>query len=138
MYSRILKPCDPHIKKEAPMVITNKTRFFGELLSFVFLFFFISGCGRKEISKLRTENEALKSVNESLKNQISILEQSVLKFQETDWYHYQKGIDAMKVNDYENAKLEFETVVSNFPESTLVSSAKMKIKEAESAIKKNH
>ncbi|HLD30255.1 MAG TPA: hypothetical protein VJC03_07920 [bacterium] len=119
------------------MGIMKKERFFLNLFVCVLLALSAAGCGRKEIARLRTENDALKSVNESLRNQISVLEQSMLKFKETDWYHYQQGLDALKVNDYETAKLEFETVVSNYPESTLIPSAKMKVKEAAAAIKRN-
>jgi len=125
------------VKREETMGIMKKERFFLNLFVCVLLALSAAGCGRKEIARLRTENDALKSVNESLRNQISVLEQSMLKFKETDWYHYQQGLDALKVNDYETAKLEFETVVSNYPESTLIPSAKMKVKEAAAAIKRN-
>ena len=125
------------MKREETMGIMKKERFFLNLFVCVLLALSAAGCGRKEIARLRTENDALKSVNESLRNQISVLEQSMLKFKETDWYHYQQGLDALKVNDYETAKLEFETVVSNYPESTLIPSAKMKVKEAAAAIKRN-
>jgi len=86
----------------------------------VVLFLVLGGCGQEEIQKLRSENEALK-------NKVASLEQEISKLKETADYHYQKGVSFLSANNYEGAKVEFETVLEKYPLSPLVTSAKQQV-----------
>lgn len=123
-----------------------KQKLFSSIVIFTVIgltLFFISGCSKEEIQKLRSENEAIKSEsekvkteNETLKTQIASLEQAISKLKETPESHYQRGIDLLKDSKYEEAKAEFEAVTGRYPTNPLVSSAKQQIETVNREIKK--
>jgi len=93
------------------------------------LFLVLSGCGQEEIQKLRSENEALK-------NKVASLEQEISKLKETADYHYQQGVSFLSANKYEDAKVEFETVIEKYPLSPLVTSAERQLGKVKKELKK--
>jgi len=86
--------------------------------------FLVNGCGREEIQRLQSEKQAMKNENETLKSKITSLEQEISKLKETAEFHYQQGVNLLKDNKFQEAKVEFDTVIEKYPESPLVSSAK--------------
>jgi len=93
------------------------------------LFLVFSGCGQEEIQKLRSENEVLK-------NKVVSLEQEIFKLKETADYHYQEGVSLLSANKYEDAKLEFETVIKKYTLSPLVTSAKQQLVKVKDVLAK--
>lgn len=91
--------------------------------------FLISGCGQKEIQKLRSENEALE-------NKVASLEEEVSKLKETADYHYRQGVDLLSAQIYKEAKKEFEIVIQKYPESNLVTNAKQQLTEVNDILAK--
>lgn len=87
--------------------------------------FVLSGCNKGEVEKLRSENESLRS-------QISLLEQENAKLKETPDYHYHQGLDFLFIKKYDDAQNEFEIVITKYPSSSLVTSARKQL----SAIKR--
>jgi len=105
-------------------------RQFGLIIGIVIaLFLVLGGCGQEEIQKLRSENEALK-------NKIASLEQEISKLKETADYHYQEGVSFLSANKYEDAKVEFETVIEKYPLSPLVTSAKQQLVKVKDVLAK--
>jgi tetratricopeptide (TPR) repeat protein len=84
------------------------------------------GC---EDEDMISENKELKAQVNDLKGQVAALEEENAKLKETADYHYQQGVDFQNAGDWNNAKIEFETVINKYPESELVSKAKSKLKE---------
>jgi len=84
------------------------------------ILFLISGCGQEELQKLRSENE-------DLRNKVISLQQEVQKLKETADYHYQQGVDFFAASRYDEARIEFETVIKKYPLSPLVTSAEKQL-----------
>ncbi|HUT99218.1 MAG TPA: tetratricopeptide repeat protein [bacterium] len=84
------------------------------------------GC---EDEDMINENKELKAQVNDLKGQVAALEEENAKLKETADYHYQQGVDFQNAGDWNNAKIEFETVINKYPESELVLKAKSKLKE---------
>jgi cell division protein FtsB len=125
----------------------RETKIFSKLIitaTFVGIFLFLmNGCGKEEMQKLRSENEAIKNEeqmtkkeNEALKVKIVSLEQEIAKLKETADYHYQQGVDLLKDNKFQEAKAEFDTVIEKYPESPFVSSAKQHLEKISLEIKR--
>ncbi len=98
--------------------------------------FLLSGCGKEEIQKLRSENQVTKKENEELKAKIASLVQEIAKLKETAEFHYQQGIDFLKDNKFQEAKTEFDTVVEKYPDSLFVSPAKENLKKMSREIRR--
>jgi uncharacterized lipoprotein YehR (DUF1307 family) len=94
----------------------------------VLMLLLISGCGR-EAKKLRNENEALKA-------KVNDLEKEIAKLKETAEFHYQNGLNFLKLNKHRDAKKEFETVVEKYPTSPLINSANQQLETVNQEIKK--
>jgi len=75
----------------------------------------MSGCGQKEIDRLKSENAVLKS-------KVETLEQENTKLKETDQAYFTKGIDAMKSADTKSALQSsldvFTQLTEKFPNSS--------------------
>jgi tetratricopeptide (TPR) repeat protein len=99
------------------------------------ILFLSTGCGKEELQKLRSENEALKTEKETLKAQIASLKQEISKLKETADYHYQRGVELLKGNKYEEAKSVFEAIVEKYPDSSLINPAKQQLETVNREIK---
>ena len=87
------------------------------------------GCSQKEFNNLRLENQQLKSEMASLKQEIEQLK-------ETADYHYRQGMDLISSKNFEEAKVEFETIIEKYPNSSLTVSAKQQLTKINGAIAK--
>jgi|GEM_PF-5948779 len=66
-------------------------------------------------------------INNELKSKIQELSNELNKLKETGEYHYQKGIEYKNKSDFLNAKIEFETTISKFPDSAVQLYAKKEL-----------
>lgn len=88
--------------------------------------FALTGCNEAEIAALKTENTGLK-------NEVQTLKVEVSKLQETADFHFKNGQDFLASKDWESAVKSFDTVIRKYPNSPLLTSAKTSLEVAESA-----
>lgn len=89
----------------------------------------LASCNQDDLQRLRTENQ-------ELKNRLAVLEQENAKLKETAEFHYQKGVDLIKTQQYEAAKKEFEVVLERFPRHAIVTEAKAQLTNMTNMIEK--
>ncbi len=105
------------------------------IFSLVFCFIFLSGCGQKELKNLRIENNSLKKQLAEHHQKLNAQEKIIAKLKETAEYHYQLGMVFLSTNKYNEAKVEFGSVIENYPTSPFVLSAKQQLLNIDKKLK---
>ena len=89
----------------------------------VVLIALLGGFAVLQDSQLTTE----KARNAELQKQVQSLQQDVSALKETADKYFQRGVDLQYAGNLQEAKAAFEAVISKFPESNLVGSAKERL-----------
>ncbi len=91
----------------------------------------LNACNEDQIQRLQSENAQLRSDNKKLLDENSELKDEIAKLKETAEYHYQQGIQLFSEAKYEEAKNEFQNVISKYPLSPIAASANNELSKVE-------
>ncbi len=83
------------------------------------------------ISKERADFQYEKN---RLQDEVDSLQQTVNDLQQTPEFFFRQGVDLLNTGNLTGARSDFETVISKFPNNTLVEPAKRRIAEVDDAL----
>ena len=102
-----------------------------------------AGCGKDEIEKLNKDKAQLESKVQDLEGTIrnlnaqnSRLSDEIDALKKTGDYHYRVGIDLLSAEEFDEAKMEFETVINKYPASPSANPARQQLKIVNRELKK--
>src|SRR5208283_111015 len=105
----------------------------------VLVFLILSGVIIWQHGQLSSAVQAATAVgarNTELQKKVESLEQEVTTLKETDDYYFQSGVDQQSAGNLQEAKTTFEAVITKFPTSSLVGSARQRLAAVNGTIAK--